>query len=248
MSFQFTVSPDIAADRLANWFVLNTWLQRRTGAGIHLRLFDDFESQRRAAAAGEVDLVYANPFDAVTYVRQHGFRALARPVDGADEALVALAADSPLQRVEDLAPGMAVARSGEPSVDLMGMILLEPSGVSPALLRLVDCRTFVLVAKALLRGEADAGLFLARAFDELSATTRNGLRVLVRGQIDVVSHQWLVGPRMRELADPLREALCAMSADDRGTAVLSSIGIGGWQGTEDEDVEFMIDLMETLRP
>jgi phosphonate transport system substrate-binding protein len=248
MSFQFSVSPDIAPDRLANWFMLNNWLQRHSGTAIHLRLFDDFAAQRQAVAEGALDLVYANPYDAATFVREHGFRALARPSDGADEAIVAVAGESPLHGVEDLRPGMAVALSGEPSVDLMGMILLEPSGVAADDMRIKTCRTYVVVAKALLRREADAGIFLARAFDELAGSTRAALRVLVRGQIDIVAHQWLLGPRMAAVHAQLRDALLGMAADERGAAVLASIGIAGWEAIADEDIEFMIDLIETLRP
>lgn len=248
MSFQFSVSPDIAADRLPNWFILNNWLQRRTELSLHLKLFDDFASQRKAAAAGEIDLVYANPCDAVTYVREHGFRTLARPTDYADEALVAVAADSPLKVVEDLRTGMAIVRCNEPGVELMGMILLEPSGIPASDFRLLERNTFVLIAKALLNGDADVGLFLARAFDELAASTRSRLRVLVRGQIDVVVHQWLVGPRLADCANRLQTALCDMATDESGQSVLSSIGVSGWQPTEVEDVEYMIDLMEALRP
>ena len=79
MSLIFTVSPDFNTKHLAGWFVVNTLLQRQTGEGIHLETFDDFESLHAATAADQIDLIYANPFDAARLVRDHGFVALARP-------------------------------------------------------------------------------------------------------------------------------------------------------------------------
>jgi phosphonate transport system substrate-binding protein len=247
MAYQFTISPDIAPDRIASWFVLNTWLQRQIDQSVHLRLFDSFAEQRRAIAAKEIDLIFANPYDAAMLVREHGFQALARPTDGSDEAVLVVAADSPIRSVEDVRADMTIATTDEPSVDLMGMIMLEPSGVPANALRIQACSSFVLVAKALLRGQAQIGILLARAYDELSATTRAGLRMLVRSQIDVVQHQWLVGPRMAALREPVCRALVVMHDDAKGQALLKPLGVSGWAALEDEDVEFMIDLMDTLR-
>ncbi len=78
MTYTFTVSPDFPPDHIAGWYVLNTFLQRTTGEHIHLELFDRFDQQRAAIAAGGIDLIYANPFDAATLVRDHGFVAVAR--------------------------------------------------------------------------------------------------------------------------------------------------------------------------
>ena len=64
MTYTFTVSPDFPPDYIAGWYVLNTFLQRRTGEHIHLELYDRFDQQRAAIDAGQIDLIYANPFDA----------------------------------------------------------------------------------------------------------------------------------------------------------------------------------------
>ena len=70
MSLIFTVSPDFNTKHLAGWFVVNTLLQRQTGEGIHLETFDDFESLHAATAADQIDLIYANPFDAARLVER----------------------------------------------------------------------------------------------------------------------------------------------------------------------------------
>jgi phosphonate transport system substrate-binding protein len=57
MPYNFTVSPDFGPDHLAGWYVFNTWVQRILGEAVHLEIYRDFASQRRAIDAGDVDLI-----------------------------------------------------------------------------------------------------------------------------------------------------------------------------------------------
>ncbi len=242
-----TVSPDFPNDHIAGWFVFNTWLQKRLGQRLHLELYPDFQSQREAIARGEIDLIYCNPFDAAALVREHGFQAVAAPLATPDEAVVAVAAGSPAQRVEDLPPGTRVAMTADPDVNLVGRIMLEPADLDAGNTVAVACGSYVLVAKRLMRGEADAGFFLKDAFEALSPVIRKELRPLVVSEISVIRHVFLVGPRCRELAPALLQALLSMNdpaSPDR--RVLEELGLRGWEETHAEDTEFMIDLMDTL--
>ena len=241
MTFSFTVSPDFNAKYLPGWFVVNTWLQRQLGEGIHLETFDDFDSLHAALRDDSIDLIYANPFDAARLVRDHGFLAVARPHQRPDEAVVAVRADSMVKAVEDLLPGTRIATTDNPDVHMMCMIMIEPADLDASNVFQQQRPSYVLVAKSLLTGEADVGLF-----DELSATVRNDLRVLVRSQIQVVSHVLLVHPRIANRIAPLRQCLLSMADDMRGRAALDDVGIRRWESVEQEDVEFMIDLMTAL--
>ena len=127
MTYHFTVSPDFAPDRISGWFIFNTWLQKEIDEHIHLELYTDFASQRADIAAGKIDMIYANPSDAALLVREKGFVGVARPVALSDEAVVVVPADSPVQHVEELAPGTRVAATDHPDVRMMGMIMLEPA-------------------------------------------------------------------------------------------------------------------------
>ena len=64
MSINFTVSPSFPAERISDWYIFNTWLQRALSIPIHLELYSGFSAQRQAIADGLVDMIYANPFDA----------------------------------------------------------------------------------------------------------------------------------------------------------------------------------------
>lgn len=246
MTYELTVSPDFSPEHISGWYIFNTWLQKALGEGIHLELYEGFESQRRAIAEDRIDLIYANPYDAAMLVRGKGFQSLAQPAGKQDECVIAVPAESAAQDVEALLPGTRIVSTDDPDVHLMGMIMLEPADLAAGNTGLIQRDSYVLVAKALMRGEADVGFFLKEAFDDLSAPIRGALRPLVTSQIQVIRHVMLAGPRLVGLAPRLTELLLGMNADARGAGVLESLGISGWSQVTREDVEFMIDLMDTL--
>jgi phosphonate transport system substrate-binding protein len=246
MTLNFTVSPDFPPDYIAGWYVFNTFLQRQTGERIHLELYDRFEDQRAAIEADTIDLIYANPFDAAMLVREHGFVALARPDGVNDEAILAVPADSEVHKVEDLPSPSRVAFTDDPDVRMIGMIMLEPADLDPSTITPLLRPTYVLVAKSLLSGDADVGVFLAEAYENLSGTTRSGLRPLVASQIGVISHMLMAGPRMADHLDSLQPLLTAMADDPAQKSICEGLGFAGWLPVEHEETEFMIDLMDTL--
>ncbi|MEY4754195.1 MAG: hypothetical protein RJA44_1870 [Pseudomonadota bacterium] len=250
MTLELTVSPDFSPDHIAGWYVFNTWLQRRTGERIHLELYDDFDSQRRAIAADKVDLIYANPHDAAMLVREKGFTALAAPINKPDEVVLAVPEGSPAASVEQLRPGLRLVMANDPDVNMIGMILLEPADLSRANTESRQVGSYVLVAKNLLTGKADAGFFLKDAYHNLSAVIRKQLKVLVTSEISDVRHVLMVGPRCAHLKDQLRSELLSMADPQfdsgKGVLALQALGLQGWENQDEEATEFMIDLMDTL--
>ena len=246
MSFQFTVSPDFTPDHLSGWYIFNTWLQKQTDLAIHLEMYNDFKSQRAAIQADNVDLIYANPFDAAMLVREKGFLPLVKAEGAADEALIVVNAANPIKDVAELQPGTRIAFTEDPDVRLMGMIMLEPGDLDDSNIVPVTADNYVLVAKQLLKNQADVGIFLAEAYDDLSAMIKSQLKVLVRSQISVIHHALMIGPKLHHQRKTIQQLLMAMSADEKGVGVLKSLGFNSWQIVDDEEMEFMIDLMDTL--
>ncbi|MGR9044942.1 MAG: PhnD/SsuA/transferrin family substrate-binding protein, partial [Gammaproteobacteria bacterium] len=185
MSIKFTVSPDFTPDHLSGWYIFNTWFQKQTGLAIHLEMYDEFNAQRKAIADNTIDLIYANPYDAAMLVREKGFLPLVKPKEVSDEAIIAVNAENPIDDVAQLSAGVRLAYTDDPDVRLMGMIMLEPGDLNESNIQHVPCDTYVLVAKHLLRGDADVGIFLAEAFDGLSAIIKKQLKILVHSQIGV---------------------------------------------------------------
>lgn len=245
--FQMSVSPDFAPRNIPAWFIFNTWLQRRLNIPIHLELYPDFESQRKAIKSGEVDLIYANPFDASMLVREMNFSPVVRPASGSDECVVIVTDDSPYQCVEDFPVGVKVACTDDPDVELVGMIMLETADLDATRIIRVPVASYPLVAAQLLAGRADAGFMLATAFDNLSSLVRRRLKLLVRSQISDIHHVLLVGPRLADCNEALGEILLGMPDDPKSSQILAELGVSRWMLMEREDTEFMIDLMDTLK-
>lgn len=244
---QLTVSPDFAPKNTSAWFIFNTWLQRRLNLPIHLELFNDFASQREAIASGEIDIIFANPYDASMLVRRHDFAPVARPAGGADECVVVVPATSTVTHVEDLQAGIRIASTEDPDVELIGMILLEPADLDRSNTQPVVVASYPLVAAQLLRGRADVGFILEAAYEDLSSLTRRQLRPLVRSQISDIRHVILIGPRLRPLRERVRRLLLGMHEDPAGASLVTELGVRRWETMEPEDTEFMIDLMDTLK-
>lgn len=246
MTYTLTVSPDYPPEDIAGWYFFNTWLQRKLDCRFHFEMFDSFDAQRAAIARDEIDLIYANPFDASMLVREKGFTAVAAPQRKQDEVVIAASAASGIGCVEDLQPGARIAVTSDPDVNLIGMIMIEPADLGRENTATQIVPTYVMVAKLLLQGKADIGFFLKDAFDDLSKLVRRELQPVVTSQISVVRHVMLLGPRAAAIRQPLVDALLTMHNDPRGASVLSSMGLDGWEPQSMEDTEFMIDLMDTL--
>lgn len=245
--YQLTVSPDFTPERISGWYIYNTWLQRNLGLNVHLEMYDSFDAQREAICQDRVDLIYANPFDAAMLVREKGFRAVAHALGVSDECVVVVPAASPVQKVEELLAGVRVASTDDPDIHLVGMIMLEPADLNVDNVQSIVVDGYVLVAKALLKGDADVGFFLKDAWDSLSNTVRKQLRPLVISQISDIQHVLLVGPRLMDSVEDIQNLMLRMPQIEKGAGVLESLGFEGWAEVNQEDTEFMIDLMDTLK-
>jgi len=242
----FTVSPDFTPYHLSGWYIFNTWLQKATNEPIRLIMYDNFLNQRQAIEDDTIDLIYANPYDAAMLVRNKNFQPLVKPEGTQDEAIIVLNAKSQVQDVADLQAGTRVAITDDPDVSMMGMIMLEPGDLDSANVQFVSCQNYILVAKHLIQGQADVGIFLAEAFDDMSNLVKNQLRILVRSQIGVIHHSLMVGVKLQKKHNLLQQVLIDMNSCDKGQKVLKSLGFKQWLIVDDEEMEFMIDLMDTL--
>jgi phosphonate transport system substrate-binding protein len=242
----FTVSPDFSPDHLSGWYIFNTWMQRQLETDIHLELYDDFCSQRVATYSNKIDLIYANPFDAAMLVREKGFLPLVKPKDLLDEALIAVSENSSVEKLDDLQANVKIAMTEDPNVNMIGMMLLEAANLNNSNIERSVYDSYILVAKNLLRGNNDAGVFLAGAFDDLSNMVKKQLRVLLRSEIGEIHHSLMLGPKLAPRREEIRALLIEMDQNEKGKGVLDSLGFKAWVEVDDEEMEFMIDLMDTL--
>lgn len=247
MTRQFALSPDVNVKDLSHWFVLNTRLQKRAGVSVHLTAFDDFADFHAAIDRDEVDLVYANAADTAFLIRQKGFRPLAAPIDVADEATIVVSAEAGPASLKELrGDGVTAAACDAPDVERICRILLEPADLVGEAVRVVTKRNPVLVAKAVLTGEAKVGFLLDAAFHELSESTRRQLRQVATSRIYVVRHTLLLGPRLTDARASLLSTLAEISTPAHEELCRGLGAPKGWAEMSIEEAEFLIDLMETL--
>ena len=247
MSLNVLIAPDFAPDRFAGWHMLNTLLQKRTGQAIHLLTPASAAEQAQLIADGKADVVYANPFDASVMVREQGFRAFARPVGKSDEMVIATGAGSPANVVEDLKPGCRIALTDNRDVKLIGLRLLEPADLTEADIQWQMVDNYQAAARLAMKGEVDASFFLAEAYHSLSRLTKSQLKTLIESRLADITHVLLAREGVAEHVPALRDALTGMAGSPDGQVVLDELGIPkGFEPVSDEDVEFMLDLMETL--
>ncbi len=245
MSYNLAISPDFKPELISGWFIFNTWLQKQLGEGIHLEIHQDFKEQHNAIDEGKVDLIYANPFDVSQLIRDKGFTPLVKPVSKPDEAIVACRVGA-YEEVRDLPGNIKVAQTDTPDVNTIGMIMLEPADIDKSTVEIIHCDNFVVVARKLMKGNADVGFFLAESFNELSALVKKELFPLVSSQIHMIHHAMLVSPKLAAQKETISDLLISMSADARAKQILSEIGVSDFEAMSAEDAEFMIDLMDTL--
>ena len=247
MSLNVLIAPDFAPDRFAGWHMLNMLLQKRTGQAIHLLTPASAAEQAQLIADGKADVVYANPFDASVMVREQGFRAFARPVGKSDEMVIATGAGSPANVVEDLKPGCRIALTDNRDVKLIGLRLLEPADLTEADIQWQMVDNYQAAARLAMKGEVDASFFLAEAYHSLSRLTKSQLKTLIESRLADITHVLLAREGVAEHVPALRDALTGMAGSPDGQVVLDELGIPkGFEPMSDEDVEFMLDLMETL--
>lgn len=247
MTLNFLIAPDFSPERFAGWHMLNTLLQRRSGIKLHLLTPASPAEQAALFAEGVVDLVYANPFDAADMIRQQAYVPFARPAGKSDEMVIATRAESTLQSPEDLRPGSRIALTDNKDVKLIGLRLLEPADLTESLIEWLPVDSFQAAARLTIKGEADAGFFLAEAYASLTRMTRSQLRVLVESRISDISHVLLAHPRMAGDLPRISQALLGVGSEPADRDVLDALGIAdGFEPMSQEDAEFMIDLMDTL--
>ena len=247
MTLNFLIAPDFAPERFAGWHMLNTVLQKKTDLHLHLLTPTTAAEQSQLIADGNVDLVYANPFDAAEMVRNAGFVAIARPVGKPDEMVIATGAESAANSVEDLQPGCKIALTDNKDVKLIGLRLLEPADLTEADVQWQLVDTYQAAARMAIKGEVDASFFLAEAFHSLSRLTKTQLKPLIESKLADITHVLLIHPRIGDGLDKLKDALVSLTGTPDGQPVLEELGIEkGFEAMSVEDGEFMIDLMDTL--
>ncbi|WP_296243534.1 MULTISPECIES: PhnD/SsuA/transferrin family substrate-binding protein [unclassified Psychrobacter] len=240
------IAPDFSPERFAGWHMFNTLIQKRANLNMHLNIPTSHAEQEDIINQGDIQVIYANPFDAATLIREQGYRAVARPIGKSDEMVIAAAANSDLNRLEDIKAGATVAMADNRDVKLIGLRLLEAVDIEEADLNWSVTETYQAAARQVIKGEAQAAFFLAEIFHSFSRLTKAQLSVLIESDLADISHVLLIKEGFPD-TDILMNAILNLHNDDDGKEALAELGMPqGFEAMSEEDAEFMIDLMQTL--
>lgn len=246
MTINLLIAPDFAPERFAGWHMLNTLLQKKSGIHIHLLTPASAHEQNDLIQAQNVDIIYANPFDAATMIREQGYRAVARPLGKSDEMVIAAKADSGIVALDDLKVGCTIAMADNRDVKLIGLRLLEAVDLLETDITWKVTETYQAAARNLIKGEADAAFFLSEVYHSLSRLTLSQMQVLIESDLSDISHVLLVKESFAD-SQSFIDALLSLKDTAEGEQVLQELGMSdGFEPMTQEDGEFMIDLMDTL--
>ncbi|MGO3339540.1 PhnD/SsuA/transferrin family substrate-binding protein [Psychrobacter sp.] len=240
------IAPDFSPERFAGWHMFNTLIQKRANLNMHLNIPSSHDEQEQVITAGNIQIIYANPFDAATLIREQGYRAVARPIGKSDEMVIAAAAKSDINCLEDIKTGATVAMADNRDVKLVGLRLLEAIDIEEADLTWDITETYQAAARKVIKGEAQAAFFLAEIFHSFSRLTKTQLSVLIESDLADISHVLLIKEDFPD-TEIFMNAILNLHNDDDGKEALAELGMPhGFEAMDEEYAEFMIDLMQTL--
>lgn len=238
--FRFSVCPHDTAKNLAGWFLLNTYLQRKLGLGMHFEPADNFIAEREAVLAGGADFVYANPFSAFQYHRQRGFIPVARPVALSDETLLLARAGEAL----DPSQGLTIASAtDELIVHFLGLTIVDELGWPLSRMRYEYVGNHLKAAQAVLNGKVDAAFVFNETWNGMAASTRASLQVLGETKRQMACHCFCVGPSLRDRLTDIQTILFEMHNDPSGRRILEDLRFSGFAPIEDDAMERLATLI-----
>ena len=240
------IAPDFSPERFAGWHMFNTLIQKRANLNMHLNIPTSHAEQETVISEGDIQVIYANPFDAAILIREHGYHAVARPIGKSDEMVIAAAANSDINSLDDIKAGATIAMADNRDVKLIGLRLLEAVDIEETDLNWSVTETYQAAARQVIKGDAQAAFFLAEIFHSFSRLTKAQLSVLIESDLADISHVLLIKDGFPD-TDILMDAILNLHNDDDGKEALTELGMPqGFEAMNEEDAEFMIDLMQTL--
>lgn len=244
----FLIAPDFLPEEFAGWHLFNAQLQRLINENIHLETPVSTQEQQALIKQNNIALIYANPFDATELVREHGYLPLVRPVNRPDEMIIATFATSSYQHSDELGKGSKILITDNYDVQLLGLRLLESANIGENDIQWLHVDSYPEVARRLIDKEADAAFFLARAYHSFRPNTRKNMKILMESKINDLSHVILLHPKYANLHSILLTAFVDLVNEPAGKMILEDLNLpNGFKTLSEEDAEFMIDLIETLR-
>ena len=100
---------------------------------------------------------------------------------------------------------------------------------------------------AVLHKRAEIGFLMAETYDNLSDFGKRLFRPIIRSQIDDMHHVMLLHPNSAARAEEVKAAFINLNLSSEGRSILEEFRHSeGFAAAEEEEVENMLDLLQTL--
>lgn len=244
----FLIAPDYLPPHFGAWYLVNSFVQKRTKLHIRMNMPSSHTEMVHLLNNRRMDLIYANPFDASQLIQKRGYVPLLKPVDKYDEMVVVCRDDAPYFTLHDVPEGSRIALADNRDVYYIGMRLLEGYELNESNTERVIQSSQASVLSAVYHQKAELGFLLADVYHNLSELGESQIRPLMRSRIRDINHIVLLHPDCLSHADKISETFIDMVNHEPQQELLSELGMPkGFAKLDDqEEVDFMIDLMNTL--
>lgn len=228
---RFMVCPHDTAKYPERWFYLSRYLSANLGVSVRLQPALDFPDFHQHVA--DADIVYANPQDSLRLIAANGFRALVRPATRYDEAVFIANSNETDPGMHDCA-GQRIASVTTMLVNSLALDILREQGITPA--AVVDQGSWMKVVNVVSRGQFAYGFLYKDFYDELSDSSRRGIRAYYQSSRQSAFHMLLVRDTRPDLCEALNACLLAMHESAQGRAVLEQIAVTRWLSVQADDL------------
>ena len=249
-SLHFVVAPDFAPQAVPFLQIFSTLLSKHSGLSVKQTLAAAPDEVEQAIKAGDVDLIYCNPFLGLELYEKYGYVPVLRPVgkDACDDIVIFAAAEGPLKSLGDIKPGMKATCPGNLGVKTVAKYMDKKLGLN---LNFETSENLQQAIQKVIRGQADFGLYLHQTFDDLSNLAKSQLTVLDKTDLTaegygVIRRVLLMKTDDAEKLDTVQKIVLSAKGADDAVEMLEKLRVKeGFEAiTQDMAVETIAKLKE----
>ncbi len=232
---KFSVDPNYTGKNLPGWFLVASFLQKNIGEKVKFIPYRDFDEARNSVLSGEIDIVYANPFDWVLFMNKMGFVPIAKPSNHFDEVLIC--SKKHKSYLDLVKPINIISAHKKTFVHMMGLFLLEKAEIDLDNCEFSFSGNYQNVIKNILQAEYDIGFVFSEVYEKSSTIIKDQLNILDASNDGFVFHAFCISPHLIELQKNITESI--LNFDNK---LLDDIGFEGFE-TISEDEIFTISTL-----
>ncbi len=225
--YKLMVCPHDTANNPERWYYLTQHLSELLGGRVSFDNYLDFEEFH--ANIAEADLLYGNPQDTVTMVKQHNFTPLVRP-DGMFDEVVFVAGEEVENPTVASLEGQKIGSVNSMLPTKIALHVLNEQGIKPE--AVVDHVSWLAVINDIIKGELAYGFVYKDTYDDLSPMSKEMLQPFYTSKAQTAFHCLSLSPTLAEHQAQLLAVLTEMHQSEAGQTLLEKLEIKQWLPVE----------------